>query len=403
MKFPYIVKKDLSKDELNTWSTVYEKHDECRDRTMEEGLWRRTQDERNKDLSGWGSDEDKKRRLIHYYYKYDVSKTEKGGDLVLKDFYLWVFYTLPESQDLFEAIDFENRIKETKWDIALRNNNNMILHQGGLHLHVQKRPSQIQGYFDYDFTFTSDNFNPSDEVKDRPWVILKTGIRKKDRRLGTPKSFSFEMLKDLLPAQVELGCGPSMESGIQPLHYLHDVYSVSEDFKTKKFVLDPDKDAILKGLLFDTESIFPELTAMFRRSFETEPGEFYQYLKKMFEKGYFVGDIINNNFDLLPAKLELTENFVRKFDEQHILPKFEFEPEAKSLFVFGLHADRRKTQAAAREKGLQVVYVDTEGFYIGDVFHEYPLEGTQENDILYKEKAGASIKQMFDHLEQNNK
>ncbi len=397
MNFPYIVKENLSKKEIELWEDVYACKDKDRDRTLEEGLWRRTQSKENEHLSGWTKTNNQKKRLVHYLYRYGLHGS-KSKNLVLKDFYIWIFYTLPKKEDLFEKIDFNRRIKKTSWEVLSKNKNNIVLKNGMLYLHIKKKDSETKQCIDYEFSFTSENYNPTDEIKSRPWTILKTGIREKQKNNTKPKDFCIKQLQQLLPAQVELGCGPSMENGIQPLHYLHDVYSVSEDFRTKKFILCPTKDVLLNKLLFDIENIFPVLTSMFLRSFETDPNAFYKHLKKMFDRGFFVGDIINNNFDLIPSKLALKEKFIRRFDEQHIVPEINFHPKARSLFVFGLHADRRKTQEAARKKGLKIVYIDTEGFDIDGVFYDYPLENTQKDDILYKEKAGIAIQNMYEYL-----
>ena len=100
----------------------------------------------------------------------------------------------------------------------------------------------------------------------------------------------------------------------------------------------------------------------------------------------------------MPSKVGLREKFIRRFEESHISPKFTFHPQAKSLFVFGLHADRRKTQEAARKKGLKIVYIDTEGFLVDDKFYPYPLENLEAGDYLYKENASKAIRSMFNWL-----
>lgn len=76
--------------------------------------------------------------------------------------------------------------------------------------------------------------------------------------------------------------------------------------------------------------------------------------------------------------------YVRRYDETHVIPKIDFHPQAKSLFVIGSHADRRRIQHAARERGLLIVYVDPEGYRIGDQFNNYPLESPRDEDILFR-------------------
>jgi hypothetical protein len=402
MKFPYKVKEKLSAEEMDVWKNVYCDSFSDWDRKSEESIWRRTQstsknDLLNKDFLGG------RKRMVHYNYKYDLFCDAVPGEysIYLKDFYLWIYYTLPLEEDLFKMIDFVKKVDSAGWKLINKNNNNRIYTKENLFLHAEKSPADADGYFNYEVYLSSPDFNRNREIKEKPWNILKTGVRECGKRSDNFIAYSGELLRDLLPAQVELGCGPSTESGIPPLHFLHDVYSVTKDFKTKKFILNPSDDVLLGKVLFNTEEYFPVLTKMFRTAFEKRPGIFYQTLKKMYDKGYFVGEVINNNFDLMPSKVGLKEKFIRRFEETHIAPKFTFHPQAKSLFVFGLHADRRKTQEAARKRGLKIVYIDTEGFTVDGTFYPYPLENLCAEDYLYKEEAGIAICNMYNLL--NNK
>lgn len=399
MKFPYKIKEDLSSEEVKMWETVYKDTSSDWDRTSEEGIWRRTQSALK---DGSSADEvlGERKRMVHYNYKYDLFRDDVVGGyaLCLKDFYLWIYYTLPSEEDLFQIIGFTEKIGIAGWKIINENNNNRVYTKGDLLLHVEKRTSHKDGYFDYEIYFSSPEFVRNKEIKEKPWNILKTGVRARGKRNDVFIAYSEELLKSLLPAQVELGCGPSIESGIPPLHFLHDAYSVTEDFKTKKFIFNPRDDTLLNKMLFNTEEYFPVLTRMFKTAFEKSPGIFYKTLQKMYNEGYFLGEVINNNFDLMPSKVGLKEKFIRRFEEAHIAPKFIFHPQVKSLFVFGLHADRRKTQESARKNGLKIVYIDTEGFVVDGGFHPYPLENLCVQDYLYKEEAGIAICNMYNLL-----
>jgi hypothetical protein len=61
----------------------------------------------------------------------------------------------------------------------------------------------------------------------KPWDILASGIRQKDIR-GNPQLNQWNEIESLFPAQVEIGCGPSVEAGIPPLHFLHSAYKITD-------------------------------------------------------------------------------------------------------------------------------------------------------------------------------
>lgn len=73
----------------------------------------------------------------------------------------------------------------------------------------------------------------------------------------------------------------------------------------------------------------------------------------------------------------------------------------KSLIVVGSHADRRRIQAAARQKGLQVIYIDPEGYFEKDNFIEYKLESPQDEDIIYRKGASQAFKDIYKKIKSN--
>lgn len=77
----------------------------------------------------------------------------------------------------------------------------------------------------------------------------------------------------------------------------------------------------------------------------------------------------------ISSYIDLKEKYVRRFEEFQIVPEIEFHPDARSLLVVGAHADRRRVEKQAREKGLQVIYVDPEGYLNpSGATIPYPLE-----------------------------
>jgi hypothetical protein len=93
-----------------------------------------------------------------------------------------------------------------------------------------------------------------------------------------------------------------------------------------------------------------------------------------------VGPVMTNNFDGLAHRVGLTQHFLRRYDEN--VPDVEFSPDAKSLLVIGSYADRRRVQARARARGLHVVYLDPEGYWVDGHFFDYPLEGPRDGDLV---------------------
>ena len=129
-----------------------------------------------------------------------------------------------------------------------------------------------------------------------------------------------------------------------------------------------------------------ELVEMFRACFLAEPSPGHLALRQLVEAGALVGPVITNNFDGLAARVGLPECYVRRYDQQ--VPDVPFLPEARALLVVGSHADRRKVQDRARQRGLPVFFVDPEGFREGDAFVPYLVEGAREGDRICRREAG---------------
>lgn len=109
------------------------------------------------------------------------------------------------------------------------------------------------------------------------------------------------------------------------------------------------------------------------------PTLFYKVLAELHNRGSIVGPVFTNNFDGLCLGIGLEEYCLRQYDTIGVYPPVFFHPQAKSLIVIGSHADRRTIQAQARKQGLQIIFIDPEGYNDGT---PYPLESPQDNDIL---------------------
>jgi len=239
----------------------------------------------------------------------------------------------------------------------------------------------------------NDATGPVDRVM--PWDVLRRGMRIKDRRenpIGVP---DLKGLADYLPFHLEVGCGLSIEAGIPPLHFLHGVYQVT-DREQGTFILDPARDHVITGLLASPESVMPRLTRMYRSCFLAEPSRAHWNLKTLANRGHLLEPVMTNNFDGLLARVGLAELYLRRYDQD--MPAVDFDPRAKALLVIGSHADRRRVQQRARERGLKIFFLDPEGFWEGDAFTSYPLEGVRRGDFHCCQTASTAVQVLTDHL-----
>lgn len=408
VKFPFPITGKLSLEEINRWNRFYKKpiiH--SRDSCFEEGLWRRTQNKENSESSGWKGSGDARRRMVHYEYRYNLVSdgARKISRLAIEDLYLWWHVCMPNDEVLVYLEHFYASLQLCGWSrVYGLDGYEQIFSFGDLYIRIFECSPEnnlhdklSKRLFPHDYKylevtfFSADNYK-SKEFLGKPWKILETGIRTKDVR-GNPSVNPWNRIQEFFPAQFELGWGPSIEAGIPPLNYLHDVYNVTNS-DTGNFVFGPYEDRLVANFISDPHSTILKLSEMYRRCFFAQRTNFYCTIREMFDKGLIVGPIITNNFDGLASRMGLRETFVRRYDETHVIPKIKFHPKAKSLFVVGSHADRRRIQHAARDEGLQVVYVDPEGYCDGKEFTEYPLESPQDCDILFRVTANEFAKKV---------
>ncbi len=384
MKFPYIVKENLSTKLQENWRVRFSKDKRGYNRAIRENVWRRHQVEENKELSGWSSKEDMRRRIIHFRDEYALNR----GDFVLENPYMFLHLKLPK-EEIAEYLDIiEKNLDDGGW----------IEHDDGFYRGdtvVTVKSYQESDYdisreiecpFNYaylDVTLKRQGVEISKELKNRAWVALDTGIRKIIPR-GNPTICNPEDIIEFLPAQIELGCGASIEANIPALNYLHGVYSIKNS--DGNFVLRAEDDAFLDIFRYP-EDKFREIAHIHLASLEAEPTIFYKILKEMVDNGQIVEPIITNNFDGLPLSVGVKEFSLREFDATYQYPVINFDKRAKSLIVIGAHADRRNAQRSARLKGLKVIYVDPEGYEVDGKFIPYEVESPQDDDLLIRMKA----------------
>jgi hypothetical protein len=194
-----------------------------------------------------------------------------------------------------------------------------------------------------------------------------------------------EAIAEHLPAQLELGCGPSIEAGIPHLSSLHRIYGVSHpDYR---FVFRAAHDDLL-SLFARPEEKYREMSDIYRACLVAGATDFYRGALDLWRRGFLVGPVITNNFDCQCADLGLPERSLRRYDWEPYYPTIDHDPRARSLLVVGVHADRRLVQMRARARGLKVIFIDPEQYVAPDGKRiPYPVEAPQDEDLFVRSTA----------------
>lgn len=97
MRFPFTLLDNLSYEFAKRWHSQFV----APERTNFEGVWRRTQDPKNREKSGWNNDNDTRRKVIHVYDKYNLACIGNQYSLVLQEPYLTLeFWWTSQGQSL---------------------------------------------------------------------------------------------------------------------------------------------------------------------------------------------------------------------------------------------------------------------------------------------------------------
>ncbi|MGP4089641.1 hypothetical protein [Streptomyces sp. KR55] len=407
MYLPHPVIEQLSDQQVKTWNQHFAGDGHERPRSVEEGIWRRTQEPANAEQSGWREDAAGRRRVVHYRYDYGLDYTFPVPRLVLAELYLYVSFTAPAEEISAYGKHLQGWLAEGRWKEKANG-----WHRGDLVVTLTEYDAHPQderadrdtpdGFRSLDVLFTSEGYSsPPRTLRNLPWDVLAGGIRVKEKRGNPTYAEDLSGLLDYLPFQVEVGCGTSIEAGIPPLHYLHEVYRVTARkdntlTQSHAFTLSPQADTLVQEMLLDAPGKAEHLTRMFAACFLAQPTPAHHTLRALHDAGHMVGPVITHNFDTLSARAGLEEVFVRRYDQK--IPPVPFLDEARALLVIGLHADRRAVQARAREKGMKIFYVDPEGLEENGVFKEYPIEGAREGDIVVRAEAIPALQRLCEFL-----
>lgn len=373
MKFPYKICK-LTNNEVN----IFNKYFATKDEFVFEGIWFRSQEEVNKNVSGYIDNTTRNRRTIHYNHVFCV----KDNYLMVKSSYIYLSIRLNNNEydkylnDIINTLENNNYIKNN--NIYIKDNLNIMINKYDKHPYDEI----IDNYKTVDIIVKSDNLNNTDKLFNQVWNLQVKGIRERDTR-GNPKYINdFNELKEFFPMAVELGCGPSIEAGVMPLYKLHEIYKVQRHSDGKFYF--GTSDTLIKQIIEKDNVKFDEFYEIIAECIKAKPTNFHYNLKKMYDKKLFTMNLFNNNFDRLCKRIGINENILRVYNIENYFPKVIFDKDVKALLCIGTHADRRFIQRQARNQGLKIIYVDPEGFNTDNEFFKYEIEGAKDEDYILK-------------------
>jgi hypothetical protein len=410
MHFPVTVIPELNDRQIHRYHAHVDSDRTGWHRRWTESIWRRHQHPSNSALSAWRTPDDRRRRLIHFYDEYGL----EGRAFVLRHSYLRMDVTLPDVDvERYRAMILRG-IERGGWTRDASHAHAMRWSRGDLvgsleivRIHPEDEQRGIS-FPDRYHTLTlcvrsRGNAAPPD-LERRPWRWFHDVGLRPMLSAGHPERIKPEQIAEFLPAQLELGCGPSTEAGVPHLSNLHRIYGVSRgDFS---FIFDAEDDGLLR-VCAEPEAKYAEMTNIYRACMLAEPTPFYHGIRALADRELIVGPVITNNFDCLCADIGLDELSLRRYDTDQYYPMgtlgmadaIDFDPRARSLIVVGVHADRRLAQARARAQGLTVVYVDPER-YIDPQGRaiSYPVESPQSGDLFVRLPAGEAFPRLLRSL-----
>lgn len=388
---PLVLCENLPLEYQRRWRQYYAAPSD-RNRTQEEGIWRRTQRPDNASESGWSEPSDARRRVVYYLNDFDIVSHATHASLIMHQMFLYYSLSLPKNELSYDLQRVETALVQGNWkrkrkrpdtEVWVAGDLSCILERHGRHPEdVRAGRTLPNDYASFDVTIRTDSIGAV--CASLPWDVLSKGMRTKDRRERPVEIPDLSALRELAPFHVEVGCGVSIEAGVPALNHLHELYRVT-DLDTGRFIFGGPQDDLIERVLVSPRGEFAKLGQLFRASFLAEPTRAHNALLALRKAGYMLGPVMTNNFDGLMHRVGLEEKFLRRYDEA--IPPLEFNQEAKSLLVIGSHADRRRVQARARARGLPVVYLDPEGYWVSGRFVPYPLEGPRNVDLLCRNTA----------------
>ncbi len=353
-----------------------------------EGMWFRNQQEKNKKQSKWKDESTVRRRYLHFFNTYRIKQVENKNFLALSDVYLVISNTLPKDeillykQSVLKALS-ENNYQKSENNVFFKDYFQVLIFEFDTHpKNIEGNVSFPKNYASIDIVFKSKDNTNWQEHYNRMWEHSTKLFRLPDKRENPHYETDMSKLKQFLPAQIEMGCGPSIEANIPPLYEMHETYRV-QNHLTKEFYF-ANEDTLIQQIIENPQEMYKKFSKVPIACLYAEHTEAYKIFDKAYKQNLFVGEVYNNNFDRLVKRFDISETILRIFEKEKYLPKITFDKNVKSLICIGCHADRRQVQKQAREQGLKVVFVDPEGFDTPNGFVPYEIEGPKDDDIIYK-------------------
>ncbi len=348
-----------------------------------EGCWLRNQRPENAKSSGYIDNSTARRRYIHFYDTYTLEYKDKSPYLAISKSYMYVTNTLPNNEIKNYLNKILNKLDKHSFtktgNIYSKDNMEVIIERYKNHpRNVEQFP---ENYSSVDIVIRSKDYDYT-EIQNRMWRLTKKMFRIPETRQSPTYTNDVNDIIKYLPAQVEMGCGPSISANIPPLYDMHETYKVQNHI-TKQFYFSEDDD-LFCSIIENPEQMYTKFSKVPYKCISAELTEGYKNFGELYKKGYFKGIVYNNNFDRLVKRMDIPENILRIYDLDSYIADCTFENDVKSLICMGCHADRRKVESQARANGLKVIFIDPEGFYENDGFVPYPIEGPKDGDIIWK-------------------
>ena len=363
-----------------------------------EGCWLRNQRPENASKSGYVDSSTARRRYIHFYDTY-VDNVQNGKHfLALKNYYLYVTNTLPKEEideylsKIMVAIK-NNGYKQIGENVYLKGTTKVEIKL--YDVHPKNRNEFPNNYKSCDIIISSNGYDYT-AIYERMWNLTKKMYRMPDKRGNPTYTKDVKDIIKYLPAQIEMGCGPSISANIPPLYEMHETYKVQNHITGKFYFASADN--LILSVIEDEPAMRLKFAQVPLKCISAKHTEGYEYFNKLYKQGYFKGVVYNNNFDRLVKRFDIKEKILRIYDYDTYYTITEFESDVKSLISMGCHADRRQIERQAREHGLKVIFIDIEGFCNKDGFESYPLEGPQDNDIILNISFEQAMKELYDEL-----
>lgn len=382
----------LTSEEADILQKYFLENDKC----IFEGCWLRNQRPENAKKSGYIDETTQRRRYIHFYISYALTTTNNENFLTLKDFYYYVSNTLLQD----EINDYEKRINDAlhygnyKQEDGYFINDDIQVIINKYKNHPQNTSKFPDNYSSMDVVVCNKN-NDYSKIQERMWNLSRKMYRMPEKR-ENPTYINVKELIKYLPAQIEMGCGPSIDANIPPLHVMHETYKV-QNHQTGHFYF-ASEDDLMENIIKNPQKMFEKFSSTILACIRANITEGYKDFNKLYKKGYFKGVVFNNNFDKIMRRFDIPEILLRRYDINQYIQKANFEKDVKSLICIGCHADRRQIQKQARQAGLKVIFIDPEGFMENGQFVSYPIEAPKNEDLILKMTFEDAMKKLCKQL-----